>query len=156
MKLLTVAQWCLLLLTAAVIAWTDHRTRRIPNRLLLAMLLIRAGSLCACGILTPALLPEELAASLCGFLLGGVQCCVFVPLFRDRIGAGDHKLLWTLAICLGTRAYCCILIGMLPALLFWQWSRGRKNSGETVAFAPFVLFGMAVTALLIVTGITAV
>jgi prepilin peptidase CpaA len=94
----------------ATAAWTDLRSRRIPNRLTLGILL--------CGLLLRALEgPGPLAQGLLG---AGLGLAIAVVLFGlGAVGGGDGKLLIGVGAFLGHERYvgALLLIAVLGGLL---------------------------------------
>jgi prepilin peptidase CpaA len=114
----------LLLLLAA--AWSDIRSRRIPNFLVFPGAII--------GVLSHALLPQEMGAlGILGSLAGwGTGLALLLPLYLLRImGAGDVKLMAMTGAFLGAQetvgALLCVLLagGVLAlAAALWQGKLG--------------------------------
>jgi prepilin peptidase CpaA len=114
----------LLLLLAA--AWSDIRSRRIPN------VLVFPGAIA--GVLLHTLLPQEMGAlGILGSLAGlGTGLALLLPLYLLRImGAGDVKLMAMTGAFLGaqetvTALLCVLLAGGVLALgaALWQGKLG--------------------------------
>ncbi len=94
----------------AVAAWTDLRSRRIPNRLTLGILV--------CGLVLRAL--EGLAPLAEGVLGAGLGLAIAVVLFGlGAVGGGDGKLLIGVGAFLGHERYvgALLLIAVLGGIL---------------------------------------
>jgi prepilin peptidase CpaA len=115
-----------LLLLLLVAAWSDIRTRRIPN------VLVFPGAIA--GVLLHALLPQEaggpgVLSSLAGW---GTGLALLLPLYLLRImGAGDVKLMAMAGAFLGAQEtvgalLCVLLAGGVLALgaALWQGKLG--------------------------------
>jgi prepilin peptidase CpaA len=91
-------------------AWTDLRSRRIPNRLTLGIL--------GCGLLLRAV--EGLGSLSAGLLGAGLGLALAVVLFGlGAVGGGDGKLLIGVGAFLGHERFvgALLLIGVLGGLL---------------------------------------
>jgi prepilin peptidase CpaA len=105
---------------------SDLRTRRIPNRLVLTLLLTGL----AFAILSRPALPAVLAA-VSGFALG---LAIWLPFYLLRmLGAGDVKLFAAAATWLGPMqtvhaAILAALAGGVLALLYLLWTRMIKDA----------------------------
>jgi prepilin peptidase CpaA len=91
-------------------AWTDLRSRRIPNRLTLGIL--------GCGLLLRAV--EGLGSLSAGLLGAGLGLAIAVVLFGlGAVGGGDGKLLIGVGAFLGHERFvgALLLIGVLGGLL---------------------------------------
>jgi prepilin peptidase CpaA len=120
---LTIGFLLLLLLAAA---WSDIRSRRIPNFLVFPGAII--------GVLSHALLPQETGGlGVPGSLEGwGTGLALLLPLYLLRImGAGDVKLMAMVGAFLGAQAtvsalLCVLLAGGVLALgaALWQGKLG--------------------------------
>jgi prepilin peptidase CpaA len=91
-------------------AWTDLRSRRIPNRLTLGIL--------GCGLLLRAV--EGLGSLSAGLLGAGLGLAIAVVLFGlGAVGGGDGKLLIGVGAFLGHERYvgALLLIAVLGGLL---------------------------------------
>jgi prepilin peptidase CpaA len=139
--------WILAVLLALAAAWTDWRTRRIPNWLTVSGLLvgIAANSL-AWGW-------PGTKASLLGAVLGLI---LLFPLVLARsLGAGDWKLVGAVGACLGPRHLIAVLIGtilvagVMAVILIVRTGRVRqsiRNLGHMLAaFFNFRLPGPEVS-----------
>lgn len=131
--------YVLMLVMCAYLTWTDMRTRRIPNRVLLLGFL-------GTTLLTYAWFPYD--SWLMHLVSGAVFSILFVSLslvWPAAMGMGDAKLLGLLGYALGFRVFVFVLtaatlaafVTSLCLLLF-----GRARSGSTLSFAPFVTVGM--------------
>ena len=116
------------------IAACDWRERRIPNRMLLA-----AECAGASGFRMETLLISAFG----GFTAGSVSLfCRLIS--RGGVGAGDVKLLAVVGVYMGYRAWDAAVISLVLAAV---WSIclllcGKKEWGQGIPFAPFVLVGI--------------
>jgi len=129
------AQLFLLIVLGIPIAISDIRTRRIPNNLLLILIL---GS----EVFRVIFDRPHFWISLQVGLVSAVACGALHGGFRGRIGMGDLKLMVVLAIILADfhRAVFGLLFALLAAGIF-SLMRRRKS----VAFAPALICAALLT-----------
>ena len=140
-----------LLLWATLVAFSDWRHRRIPNALLLAVLL-PAGALCVWRGVGPLGVPA-LSGGI-GLLAGFV---LTLPGYLLRLlGAGDVKLAATLGLLLGLPALgwalliAALVLGLMAVVLVWRRKRHDDAAPRrlpaavplTAGFAAVLLFSM--------------
>lgn len=129
-----------LLLWAGAVAWFDLRQHRVPNLLLVLLLVPAVLSLVLDrkGLLGVAVWPSAL-----GFLLGGA---LLLPGYvMAKMGAGDVKLAAVFGLLLGwlpllnLLLLAALLLGAVSALVLWL-DRGRQESGQRrIAAAPVLV-----------------
>lgn len=113
------------LMVAVLAAWYDSRTRRIPNRLVMAAAAVGL----VLGLVTGGL--RGLGESLLGLLAGGA--ILFVPFALGWMGAGDVKLLAAIGAILGPKGavysilYGAIVGGIISAVALAR----RRRLGVT-------------------------
>ncbi|MCC8163791.1 MAG: prepilin peptidase [Lachnospiraceae bacterium] len=133
----------ILLAGLATAAWTDGRSRRIPNGLLLVLFFARIPLL-LCGF-------GSLSASLAGMAtLGGLLFSLYL-FFPGGIGAGDVKLFAVTGFYLGAEeALTVLFLAMTGALTFGLFARfrGGRKQGKGIAIAPFALASCVILLLL--------
>lgn len=138
--MLEVFRGSILLCVLSCIAWTDWNERRIPNRLLVCMLIPGAVTLLmeGVGVFWHAVLSLIIA--------GAVFFMIYMS-FQGSMGAGDvklaavaglylgvHKAAWAFALAFGLAAFVCVLLVCLK----------RMDVKQQVPFAPFLLAGIVV------------
>ena len=87
-----ILRYLILLESMFLIAWIDQRKRRIPNKILLAMLAARIVILIVEWLLVPSMGMSLLISSAFGMLLGGGMFLLAHFLSRGGVGMGDVKL----------------------------------------------------------------
>ena len=99
----------LILLTAALLAavWTDQRQHRIPNALVLTMLV--SGFVVRVGLEGTAGLMDGLLGLLAGFLV------LIFPYLRGGMAAGDVKLLAAVGVLVGP--VTVVIAGLIATLV---------------------------------------
>lgn len=134
-----------LALVAAMLAaatWAcviDVRERRIPN----ACCALTA----ALGVVLGALDgPAALAGSAaCAAALGAALLAMRALLGAESFGMGDVKYLSACALCTGPSGLATLLLaafGAAGAVALAKLVFGRQNRQETLAFGPFIAFGL--------------
>lgn len=127
---------------AGAVAWIDWRQHRIPN-LLLVLVLVPA----ILGLIVnhQGLLGESVTASLLGMLAGGL---ILLPGYAfGKMGAGDVKLAACLGLILGWLALLKMLlvfglvIGLVSALVLWHDSDQPDRASRRIAAAPALVVG---------------
>ncbi|MCD8249131.1 MAG: A24 family peptidase [Lachnospiraceae bacterium] len=133
----------ILLAGLAAAAWTDGRSRRIPNGLLLVLFFARI-LLLICGF-------SSLIASLAGMAtLGGLLFFLYLFL-HSGIGAGDVKLFAMIGFYLGAEAALRVLFLAMAGALVWGLIarlRGGRKQEEGIPIAPFAFVAKLILSLL--------
>jgi len=130
-----------------VIAWIDQKSKRIPNKLLVALLILRSVILLLECVAYSNYWMTLLLTSLTGFLLGGGMFLVCYLIARGGIGAGDVKLFAVLGYYLGTggvfgTAFFTVLFAAVYSVI--RLIRRTADLKQEIPFAPFVLAGTIV------------
>lgn len=141
---LTILQIICLCTVLYVCAWTDFRAYLIPNKILLAALLIWIALFVTGALLEPwniryAALGSGVSAA--ALLLAGMLCRLFVP---GSVGFGDLKLFIVLGLYLGAEhtwnAVFYTLLASFAVSVFLLVTK-RASRKTVMPFAPFLLFG---------------
>lgn len=137
------AEYIIVFVICLCLSAVDFSIRKIPNSLLLALILSR--------ILFLALnfTKEEMVQSLWGF---GVACVIFtIPsLFKINVGAGDMKLAAITGLYLGINGFLQAMIVMaLTIAIYGIYIIIRKlgNLKSKTAMGPYLAFGLISTLL---------
>lgn len=133
-------------LTAA--AWTDFREKRIPNRILLILLLLRSVILLIEILCYPDYWISFAISSIGGFAIGGGMFLLCYLISKGGMGAGDVKLMAVLGYYLGmsgifTCSFLSIVCAAIYSILLLILRKVKLK--EEIAFAPFVLTGAILT-----------
>ena len=136
-----------LVMTLFPAAAIDRKTQKIPNKLLLASLVLRCILLAAEVAVSPA---KGLAAAKNG-LLGAVVIGVFFLLllliFKNSIGMGDVKLFALMGLYQGlwgviNSVFFSLVVSLFAAIiLLIAKKKGRK---DTMSFGPSILVGTVI------------
>ncbi|QRG69396.1 prepilin peptidase [Brevibacillus choshinensis] len=130
--------WILILL-CVIVSWSDVGKRRIPNRALLAGLLVIAGS-----AIESWTMEEWMAHLSFGVAIILAFGCV-AWLWPDHLGMGDAKLLGVLGFTLGLRPFVWVLTAACFLILLfslWLLTLKRMNGKSSLPFAPFATLGL--------------
>ena len=140
---------CLALLWGLLpIAWNDYMNKRIPNRMILDLLVFRILIL-----LMECLLHQEywigIFINACtGFLCGGGLLLLCYLITKGGIGAGDVKLFAVLGCYLGSGRICIAAFLSFFISAFYciiGWMRKKKSLKQEIPLGPFVLIGTMLT-----------
>lgn len=144
MGLEMIGKWELLLILLMAVAGIDHRKRIIPNKILLAAIILRSF------IYIPEFMIDKEGAEmvLIKDILGAGICFgvlfIICVLTKQQIGAGDVKLFGVIGYILGIAgAYNTLFYAMLFALVCGMYHMLVHREGRQfkMAFAPFACLG---------------
>lgn len=143
-----ILRYLILLESMFLIAWIDQRKRRIPNKILLAMLAARIVILIVEWLLVPSMGMSLLISSAFGMLLGGGMFLLAHFLSRGGVGMGDVKLFAVTGWYVGAGSIMPLVF--LTALISAAYSivmllLKKIKLKEEIPFAPFVLAGTILT-----------
>ena len=143
-----ILRYLILLESMFLIAWIDQRKRRIPNKILLAMLAARIVILIVEWLLVPSIGMSLLISSAFGMLLGGGMFLLAHFLSRGGVGMGDVKLFAVTGWYVGAGSIMPLVF--LTALISAAYSivmllLKKIKLKEEIPFAPFVLAGTILT-----------
>lgn len=143
-----ILRYLILLETMFLIAWIDQRERRIPNKILLAMLAARMLIMVIEWLLVPSMGMALLISSIFGMLLGGGMFLLAHFLSRGGVGMGDVKLFAVTGWYMGGSSIMALVF--LTALVSAFYSivmliLKKIKLKEEIPFAPFVLVGTILT-----------
>lgn len=141
-------RYAILLAALAVIAWIDRRSRRIPNRILLALATIRLFLLAVEWAVYPSMGLAVFLSSVGGGLLGGGLFLLCGFLSRGGMGMGDVKLLAVTGLFVGMGVVMTVIFLSVTVSAVYsavQLLRKKTNLKDEIAFAPFVWIGLLLT-----------
>lgn len=143
-ELLHILPYFILLLGLALLAWYDHKTKRLPNK----ALLIIFGLVLICRTIEwlhqkDASFIVFLLESALGAVMGGGLLFIAALITNGGIGGGDIKLAFILGLCFGSWPTTFMLLIAAPAaLVAGTIQRIRTKGGPIrIAFCPFLLLG---------------
>lgn len=130
------------------IAWIDGREKRIPNKILMILLIVRIVLLFGKCVLYRGIWVSEFEFLVNGFWLGGCLLLAVHLMFPKGLGAGDVKLFAVIGAYLGREPLIFILF--LSVLYASVYSIGmlllkRDAFRNKFSFAPFIFLGVLTT-----------
>lgn len=132
----------------SVLAVTDYRQHRIPNRFLTGMLMIWAFITGICIIVQTESGMALAFQSLVGALVGGLVFFLCYILSKKQLGAGDVKLVFVMGLYLtGQRIIGAIFYGIVLCCIYSIIQLVRRKIGlkDGVALVPFLYLGVLIT-----------
>jgi prepilin signal peptidase PulO-like enzyme (type II secretory pathway) len=126
------------------IAGIDRQEKRIPNRILAYLLLIRAVLLGAELFVYPDLRISLCSSVFLGMLFGGGVLLIAYAVSRGGIGMGDVKLFAVIGAYVGSRSIAaCLLLSMLLAAVYSAVMLLRKKltAKDEIPLGPFAAAG---------------
>lgn len=132
-------------------AQSDWKIQKIPNKILLHMMIAKIGLTCVQCLFCGDDFSGILAKMTAGFLTGGGLLFLFRLLSGGGIGAGDVKLLAVIGSYTGSRGavyiFACSMV--LAACFVLLWMLRKREVRKEIPLAPFLLAG---TTLYLLTG----
>lgn len=143
-SLLKIIRYLILAESMFLIAWIDQHEKRIPNRILGMLLIIRLLLLLGEWICFPGLGLSLLISSLLGLLAGGGMLLLVHFISKGGIGMGDVKLLGVIGAYVGISGimpitFLAVLVSAVYSIVLLI--RKKIKLKEEIPFAPFVLAG---------------
>lgn len=138
----------LLLVFTAVLSLIDIERHIVPNRLLLAMLVIRLTLIAVGVIVDPSSGLEALGRSLAGALMSGICFLLCYLVSHRQLGGGDVKYAFILGLFLtGERVLAAMLYGVLCCCVYSvvQLCRKKLKLKDGVPLIPFLYVGVLIT-----------
>lgn len=135
--------WDVMLLTASI----DLRVKKIPNKLILLLLLLRIVCMAVSIVLAPDRALTIVIGSLIGMAVGGGIILVMRLFSRNAVGAGDLKMFAVLGAYFGlqglmqTMIYTLFASALVAIILLLLRKAGMRS---TMPMAPFMLWGLTV------------
>lgn len=148
---LKIIRYYVLIWALAVIAWIDQGSKRIPNRVLLFLLVMRTIILVLECLLYHGYWMSILMSAGTGLLFGGGMFLLCFLISRGGMGAGDVKLSAVLGYYMGGGAiFTAVFLTVLSAAIYSVIALLLKKATlkQEIPFAPFVLAGALMTIML--------
>ena len=128
-----------------VLAVIDHEKSIVPNKLLVAMLVIRAVLLVIEVAVYPVYWKEKMISAVGGMLVGLILFLLAYVLSRKSIGLGDVKLAAVLGWYLGLSLIWWDLVGIYSVV---QLARKKLSMKDSIPLVPFLATGTILILLL--------
>jgi len=138
----------ILLISSYIAMIYDINTRKIPNKIVLVMILIWVMIITAMMFIDTNRAITSLTDSIIGFSLGGGLFLLVYLLSKRGLGGGDVKFMAAAGLYLGfagtipTILYGTVLAALTGLTLILLKKIDRK---DTIPFAPFLFIGIMIT-----------
>ena len=129
------------------IAVIDYQIKKIPNKILIFILLVRIIYIILSVIKNKGSFISLIAFSLFGMFIGGLIVLIVMLISRGGIGAGDMKLFALLGLYFGMPGilsimmYALFIAAIFSAVMLISKKAKMKS---TIPMAPFILVGLSV------------
>ena len=143
-SILKIFRYLLLYAALFFLAWIDHKQKRIPNKILSRLLVLRAILLVAEGAMFPRMALVIVLSSVLGMLLGGGMFLLARFLSKGGVGMGDVKLFAVIGSYVGSGSimavtFLTIVISAAYSIVMLAVKKVRWK--EEIPFAPFIWIG---------------
>lgn len=149
--LLKIFRYLILVLCLAGIAWIDYQCRKIPNKILWVMLLLRTVILLLECLTYRQVWKSFIMDAGMGFMFAGGMFLLCYFISRGGVGAGDVKLFAVLGYYEGAGAvFSVAFLTVLAAAVFSVVALLAKKVSlkKEIPFAPFIFMGTVLTMVL--------
>ena len=147
-SILKTIRYLLLIGVLFLIAWIDQHKKKIPNRLLLFLLVGRIFLLLLEWLVFPGMGLSLLISSTLGMLLGGGLFLLAHFISRGGVGMGDVKLFGVIGCYTGVGVimplvFLTVMVSAVYSIVMLLLKKIKLK--EEIPFAPFVLIGTILT-----------
>lgn len=145
---LKILRYLTLVCCLAITGWIDYQSQKIPNRILLVMLVVRTVILLAECLLYRKLWMSIMISAFMGLIFAGGMFLLCYLISRGGVGAGDVKLFAVLGYYMGSGAvFSVTFLTVLTAAVFSVVALLAKkvNLKKEIPFAPFIFLGTVLT-----------
>ncbi len=142
-SMLKIIKFLLLSYILFYLAWMDIKTRKIGNKFILLLIMIRFIFLFIETMLERSFLFYNLYLMFIGCLIGGGILLICRMIVKNSIGMGDIKLFGVLGMYFGYDILYVMFFSFLCSALysFLMIIRKKKSRKDTIPLAPFVFLG---------------
>ena len=140
----------ILLITMAILAYTDYKGRKIPNRVL------RASAACWLMLMAIALFADRdkavilMQKGIAGALIAGGAFFLVYVIVRGKLGAGDVKMAALMGLYLGSdRIATALIAGVVISAVYSviMIIAGKMTMKDGLPMAPFLFLGTIIALL---------
>lgn len=147
-SILKILRYLILYLALFLIAWIDQQHRRIPNKILLRLLVLRGGIFVLEWLMFPNMILAILISAILGLLLGGGLLLLAHFISKGGVGMGDVKLLAVTGGYMGsgsvmTVVFLSVIISAVYSIVMLMLKKIKLK--EEIPFAPFIWIGTMLT-----------
>ncbi len=146
--MLQIMNYIILISSLILLAYIDFRKKIIPNKILLAMLVLRLILIGIEALLNNDITYSILISSFLGLIVGGGAFLLVALILKNSIGMGDIKLVAIIGFYVGIEnLFSCVLCSLLISLICGVALILAKkiNGKDMIPFAPFLMLGTFIT-----------
>lgn len=149
--ILKIFRYFILLWMLLMIAWIDQKSKRIPNTVLVFLVVTRTMIIILECIFYKDYWMSILISAGVGAILGGGMFLICYLLTRGGVGAGDVKLFTVLGYYVGGGAIFTVVFLIVLTAAFYSIGAlvlKKTNLKQEIPFAPFILAGTLLSMIL--------
>ncbi len=142
--MIKIINYIVLVLALILLAYIDYKKRIIPNKILIAMLILRLMLMIIEMFLYRGYIYSIILSSIIGLVAGGGAFLLVALILKNSIGMGDIKLVAIIGFYIGIESlFSCIICSLFISLLCGVVLILAKkiSSKDMIPFAPFLMFG---------------
>lgn len=146
--MLQIINYIILISSLILLAYIDFRKKIIPNKILLAMLVLRLTLISIEALLYKNMVYSILLSSFLGLIVGGGAFLLVALILKNSIGMGDIKLVAVIGFYVGIEnLFSCVICSLLISLICGVVLILAKkiSSKDMIPFAPFLMLGTFIT-----------
>lgn len=147
-NMLQIINYIILISSLILLAYIDFRKKIIPNKILLAMLVLRLTLISIEALLYKNMVYSILLSSFLGLIVGGGAFLLVALILKNSIGMGDIKLVAVIGFYVGIEnLFSCVICSLLISLICGVVLILAKkiSSKDMIPFAPFLMLGTFIT-----------
>lgn len=146
--MIQIINYVVLISSLILLAYIDFKKKIIPNKILLAMLILRLILIGIEVLLYRNMIYSILLSSFLGLLVGGGAFLLVAFILKNSVGMGDIKLVAIIGFYVGIEnLFSCVICSLLISLICGVALILAKkiNSKDMIPFAPFLMLGTFIT-----------
>lgn len=146
--MIQIINYVVLISSLILLAYIDFKKKIIPNKILLAMLILRLILIGIEVLLYKNMIYSILISSFLGLLVGGGAFLLVAFIIKNSVGMGDIKLVAIIGFYVGIEnLFSCVICSLLISLICGVALILAKkiNSKDMIPFAPFLMLGTFIT-----------
>lgn len=146
--MIQIINYIILISSLVLLAYIDFKKKIIPNKILLAMLILRLILIGIEALLYRNMIYSILISSFLGLIVGGGAFLLVAFILKNSVGMGDIKLVAIIGFYVGIEnLFSCVICSLLISLICGVALILAKkiNSKDMIPFAPFLMLGTFIT-----------